>query len=193
MHLYFRVLWVLISSFFKPKISSILETSVLRFKVLPNDLDFNMHMNNGRYLTIMDLGRFDLVLRAGLLQIMLKQKSVPILGSATIRYRLPLMPFQSYELHTRIVSWDDKWAYMEQRFVIADGGKKHGAVAAVALVKGSFYDQRNKRTVPTKDVLDSAGLAVETPEIPEHIVEWQKSEDFLREVTKQEVNNDQAS
>lgn len=184
MHLYFRVLWVLLSSFFKPKISSILDVSVLKFKVLPNDLDFNMHMNNGRYLTVMDLGRFDLVLRAGLLQIMMKQKSVPILGSATIRYRLPLTPFQSYELHTRIVSWDNKWAYMEQRFIIADGGPKNGAIAAVALVKGSFYDQKNKRTVPTKDVLSLAGLAVETPEIPEHIVEWQKSEDFLRNLTK---------
>lgn len=184
MHLYFRVLWILISSFFKPKIGSVLDTSVLKFKVLPNDLDFNMHMNNGRYLTIMDLGRFDLVLRAGLLQIMLKQKSVPILGSATIRYRLPLMPFQSYELHTRIVTWDDKWAYMEQRFIIADNGPKHGAVAAMALVKGSFYDQKNKKTVPTNEVLEMAGLKVDAPAIPVHIAEWQKSEDFMREVTK---------
>ena len=184
MNLYFRVVWVLISSFFKPKILSILETSVLKFKVLPNDLDFNMHMNNGRYLTVMDLGRFDLVMRAGLMKIMLKQKSVPILGSATIRYRLPLMPFQSYELHTRIVSWDDKWAYMEQKFVIADKGPKHGAVAAVALVKGSFYDQKNKRTVPTNEVLAMAGLDVIAPEMPVHIIEWQKSENFLRDVTK---------
>ena len=184
MNLYFRVLWVLLSSFFKPKIVSILETSVLKSRVLPNDLDFNMHMNNGRYLTIMDLGRFDLVLRAGLLQIMLKQKSVPILGAATVRYRLPLDPFQSYELHTRIVAWDSKWAYMEQRFIIADNGPKHGAIAAIALVKGSFYDQKNRKTVPTKDVLELAGLSVESPIIPEHIAEWQKAENFLRDVTK---------
>ena len=184
MNLYFRVLWVLISSFFKPKITSILETSVLRLKVLPNDLDSNMHMNNGRYLTIMDLGRLDLVMRAGLLKIMLKQKSVPILGSAAIRYRLPLMPFQSYDLQSRIVTWDNKWAYMEHRFVIADNGPKHGAVAAIAMVKGSFFDQKHKRMVPTQEVIALAGLEVDAPPMPEHIVEWQKSENFLRDVTK---------
>ncbi len=183
MHLYLRVLWVFISSFFKPKIESILETSVLKFKVLPNDLDFNMHMNNGRYLTIMDLGRFDLVLRAGLIKVMFKQKSVPILGSATIRYRLPLMPFQSYELRTRIVSWDDKWAYLEQRFVIASGPKKD-AVAAIALVKGSFFDQKHKKTVPTSEVLKLANRHMDAPAMPEHIIEWQRSEDFLREATR---------
>ena len=30
-------------------------------RVWPNDLDTNAHMNNGRYLTLMDLGRFDLM------------------------------------------------------------------------------------------------------------------------------------
>ena len=184
MNLYFRVLWVLIASFFKPKISSILDTSILKFRVLPNDLDFNMHMNNGRYLTIMDLGRFDLTLRAGLLQTMLRQKSVPILGSSTIRYRLPLMPFQTYELHTRLITWDEKWAYMEQRFIIADQGPKHGAIAAYALVKGSFFDQRNKKMIPTSEVLSLSGLSVETPPVPAHIEEWQKTEELLRDVTR---------
>ena len=184
MNLYFRVLWVIILSYFKPKITSALETSVLRLKVLPNDLDFNMHMNNGRYLTIMDLGRFDLTLRSGLMQIMLKQKSVPILGSAQIRYRLPLMPFQSYDLETRIMTWDNKWAYMEQKFVIVDGPKK-GAVAAIALVKGSFYDQKIKRTVPTSEVLEMADMVVPAPPMSEHIAEWQKAEEFLRKATSE--------
>ena len=183
MNLYLRVLWVLITSFFRPKIQSILEDSVLTLRVLPNDLDFNMHMNNGRYFTIMDLGRFDLTLRTGLMQIMLKQKSVPILGAGQIRYRLPLMPFQKYELHTKIAAWDDKWAYIEQRFIIADGPKKD-AVAAIALVKGSFYDQKNKKTVPTDEVLKMAGLAEASPEMPTYMAEWQKAEEHLRDATK---------
>jgi hypothetical protein len=32
----------------------------------PNDLDVLMHTNNGRYCSAMDLGRVDLVVRAGL-------------------------------------------------------------------------------------------------------------------------------
>ena len=38
------------------------DASTVHFLVWPNDLDMNRHMNNGRYLTLMDLGRFDLEL-----------------------------------------------------------------------------------------------------------------------------------
>jgi acyl-CoA thioesterase FadM len=42
----------------------LLGESVVRFRVWPGDLDFNLHMNNGRYLTLMGLGRLDLMARA---------------------------------------------------------------------------------------------------------------------------------
>ena len=34
-------------------------------RVLPNNLDINGHMNNGRYLTIVDLALFTLFIRSG--------------------------------------------------------------------------------------------------------------------------------
>mgnify|MGYP003290859366 CR=1 FL=1 len=37
----------------------VLDDSRVCFRVLPNDCDVNLHMNNGRYWTIMDLGRAD--------------------------------------------------------------------------------------------------------------------------------------
>lgn len=182
MNLYFRVLWVLIASFFRPHVTDVLQGGVLRCRVLPNDLDTNGHMNNSRYLTIMDLGRFDLVLRTGLMHMMLKQKSVPILSAAKIRYRLPLNPFQPFDLHTRIICWDEKWFYIEQRFVIITGEKK-GAVAAIALVKGSFFNQQTKNTVPTEDVLRHLHWSGPSPAFPSHIVKWQEAEEALKQVT----------
>ncbi len=183
MNLYFRFLLTLIASLFKPRIVSIMETSVLKFRVWPNDLDFNMHMNNGRYLTVMDLGRLDLILRSGLIKAMLKQKSVPVLGASTIRYRIPLNPFQEYELQTKMVCWDEKWAYMEQRFVIAKGDKA-GAIAAVALVKGSFFDQKARKTVPTSDVIALGNMKDVSPPMPIHVAEWIRSEEHLKEASR---------
>lgn len=185
MNLYLRTLLVFLSSFFKETIRDILEPSILRLRVFPNDLDFNGHMNNGRYLTIMDLGRFDLVLRTGLMKLMLRQKSVPILASAKIRYRQPLLPFQPYDLETRIICWDEKWAYLEQRFVIVDGPKK-GAVAAIAIVKGSFFDKRAGKTVPTCDLMQAIGHDKPSPEFPSHIRKWQEAEEALRDITRSE-------
>src|SRR4051812_35281882 len=82
--------------------------SVLRFRVMPGDLDINLHMNNGRYLSIMDLGRLDIILRSGIHRPMLRRRWTPLVGSETIRFRRSLTLFQRYELHSRLVGWDDK-------------------------------------------------------------------------------------
>lgn len=185
MNLYLRVIIVWIASFFKARMKHIQEVSSLDFRVMPGDLDINMHMNNGRYLTIMDLGRFDFLIRTGLHKLMWTEKSVPILGSAKIRYRLPLMPFQKYKLETEVICWDDKWIYMEQRFIINDNGSKHGAVAAIAMVKGAFHNKSKRETVHSQHLLDTMGEPdAISPPIPTHIEKWMDAEDALKERTK---------
>ena len=191
MNLVFRVLWVLLAAFFRPRLDHVLAPSRLTLRVLPNDLDTNFHMNNGRYLTIMDLGRFDLILRTGLYRLMLRHKSVPILSAATIRYRLPLDPFQRFHLDTRVVCWDEKWVFMEQRFIYADGGRQ-GAVAAIGLVKGSFYDKAARQTLPTQLLLDELGIADHSPAFPPEINAWQAAEDALRAVTSGPADGNRA-
>lgn len=184
MSLFFRTLWVYILSFFRPRITDVLQPAIVDFMVLPNDLDTNIHMNNGRYLTIMDLGRFDLVLRSGILKYMIRQKAMPVLAAAQVRWRLPLQPFQRYTLETRVICWDDKWVYMEQRFIIR-GGKKDGAVAAIGIVKGSFYHNVRKETVPTQEILTIMKMPNVSPPMPDHIREWQSAEEKLKAVTAQ--------
>ena len=58
-------------------------------RVWPNDLDTNAHMNNGRYLTLMDLGRFDLMTQCGLVGVVLRQRWFPIAGFAVRRQKSP--------------------------------------------------------------------------------------------------------
>lgn len=89
------------------------DKSILKFYVLPNDLDINMHMNNGRYNSIMDLGRVDIMLRTGLLKMLYKRKWFGVVGSIHTRFRRPLKLFQTYELHSQIVYWDHKWTWVE--------------------------------------------------------------------------------
>ena len=73
---------------------------------------------------------------------------------------------------------------MEQRFIVVSGAKK-GAVAAIAVVKGSFYDKQRKAMAPTSELLAAMGWQGEAPEPPNHIVKWQEAEDALRLVTKE--------
>jgi acyl-CoA thioesterase FadM len=182
MNLLFRMIKVFISSFFRAKLPTIFSASELYFRVWPNDLDTNLHMNNGRYLTIMDLGRFDLVLRNGLFKFMRLHNSVPVLAAATARFRLSLEPFQRYKLESRVVCWDEKWVYMEQRFIMC-GGDKDGVVAAIGIVKGGFLNRRKKEMVPTEDILKELNFTDKSPQFPPHIKSWAKAEDKLRDIT----------
>lgn len=183
MNLYIRLILVLIKSMWASRID-ILSASTLTFRVLPTDLDSNMHMNNGRYLTIMDLGRINLIIRNGFLRTIIKNTYAPVLGAAQMRFRIQLRPFQKYDLETRIICWDKKWAYIEQKFIIADGPKL-GAVAAIGILKGSFYDPKTKTTVPTDTIIQTLPKSVQknSPEFPDYVLKWIEAENALREVT----------
>ncbi|VAW59157.1 Uncharacterized protein Rru_A1307 [hydrothermal vent metagenome] len=113
MNLYLRLIILIIKTRFKPDLA-FTEKSILKFYVLPNDLDFNMHMNNGRYNNIMDLGRIDLMLRSGAAELLRKKKWFGIVGSMQTKYRRPLKLLQAYELHTQAVFWNEKWIWIEQ-------------------------------------------------------------------------------
>ena len=65
MNLFLRLIRVLLTIRSRGQLAPF-EDSVLTFRVWPGDLDLNVHMNNGRYLTVMDLGRLDLMARTGL-------------------------------------------------------------------------------------------------------------------------------
>ncbi len=171
MNLYFRLILVLIKSYFARPLAP-LATSVLRFRVWPTDLDLNMHMNNGRYLTLMDLGRTDLMIRSGLLKAVLKQRWMPVIAAAMVRYRRSLLPFQPFELHSRVLCWDDKWFFLEQRVV------RDGRTVTIALIKGLI--RRPGGYVAPAEIFEQVlGEPIASPEVPESVHAWLRSEEHL--------------
>jgi acyl-CoA thioesterase FadM len=133
----------------------------LRFHVMPHDLDFNLHVNNARYLSLMDLGRVDLLNRMGMLSLAFRGRWIPILGGVNIRYYRPLFLFQGFDLVTRIVGWDAKWFFLEQRF--EREGKSIATAYARALVRGPAG------SLPSAEILTTLGIALESPPLPEGV------------------------
>ena len=64
MSLYLRLFWTVLALTWRKPIG-LLETSAINLRVWPNDLDVNLHVNNGRYLTLADLGVVTLSGRMG--------------------------------------------------------------------------------------------------------------------------------
>lgn len=170
MNLIFRLLIVLTTAIFRGPLG-LGETSRLHLRVLPNDLDLNLHMNNGRYLTVMDLGRIDFLIRAGSPRLFLRNRWQPLIGGTIIRYRFGLRAFQRFEIATRILWWDEKWFYFEQRVE-----NSHG-VAAIALSKALVRGSAG--TVSPDSVLRSVGIAAERPDPAPSVSEWLAAEDML--------------
>lgn len=138
MNLIFRLIYVYIYSLFRERLSVESSKSVLRLIVLPTDLDLNIHMNNGRYLTICDLNRVDLFIRTGLIRTMRKRKWFPVIAEHTMTYKKSLHPFERYTAEMEITHWDEKYFYMTHTFstgdrVVATGTSK-GAIRSKAEV-----------------------------------------------------------
>lgn len=169
MNLILRMLITLLGSLFRSRLDP-LAVSVVNFRVWPNDLDLNGHMNNGRYLTIMDLGRLDFIYRLGLGRTMLRNRWMPLVASAKVRYRRSLPPLKRYQLHTRLLCWDDKWFIVEQRFMVRE------RAVAIAYVKGLFRSAEGN--VPPAEVLMAVGHTQESPPFPDYIRLWLEAEEI---------------
>jgi len=135
MNLFIRMFILFITSFFKPKLTIIKPKNELGLLVLPNDLDINLHMNNGRYLTVCDLTRVDMFIRTGLAKTMLKEKWAPIISEHTMKYKKGLKLFQKYNLKMEVTGWDDKSFNMVHTFMVKDRVVAEGTSKGVILSK----------------------------------------------------------
>lgn len=152
MNLYFRLFWLLLQSLFaRTPRQDVLGVTSRTFRVLPHDLDLNLHMNNGRYLTVMDLGRFDFMRQTRLLWPCLQRRWLPVLGAAQLVFLRPLKLWQAYSIETEMEYWDDKWFVMRQRFV------SQGRVVAVGRVRGLMRGRQGN--VPPAEILAASGHA----------------------------------
>lgn len=163
MNLYFRLLWLLLRILRLPQ-RGLFDESRVAFRVMPNDCDINFHMNNGRYLSFMDLGRVHLMRQSRLLSAILREQWMPVLAAAEITFVRSLVPLQRFELATRLVSWDEKYFYLEQRFEAGD------RICAHAFVKGVFL--KRGRVVPNQEVVAAIGYRDAPPAMPDELRLW---------------------
>lgn len=142
----------------------VLEEDRLRMRVWPNDIDINWHMNNGRYLGIMDYGRIHLLARTRMLEHIVRSRWMLLVGAVWITYRRSLPLFSSFQLASRTVCWDERWFYIEQTFTGREG------LAAVGWVKGALRGPRG--ILEPQKVIEGVAPGAVSPPMPEAIAAW---------------------
>lgn len=173
MNLYIRLFFAICRGLFKGRIG-LGDTITRTYRVLPNDIDINGHMNNGRYTTVVDLLLMEALLRSKLLIPALKRGWIPAMGGNIVSYRKQLKIFEKYSVSFRMCSWNEKWTFFEYEF----RNTKDQTVTR-GYAKGAFVGKAG--LVPI-DVIEEK-LNVKRPEhiSPSTIPKWLEADNELNQ------------
>jgi len=151
------------------------DSDTISLMVLPQDLDPFLELNNGRYVTLLDLGRYGYGARVGINSFLKKNRwSLTIAGTYN-EYRHRLRLFQKFELKTKIIGYDADWFYFFQK--IERKGKTHMA----SIVKYAFTSKNG--IVKPKEVLAAMGENYDPSELPKWVTEIGKHQVFKKEIS----------
>lgn len=177
MYPWLRLLRTGISLIGAPRIG-ILETTCVRMRIWPGDLDFNLHVNNGRYLTLADIGRMDWFVRSGTLQLARRQNAIPVVADALAKFRRELRLGQTFEIRTRLLGWDERWGFLEHRFY------RDSRVIGVVAVRGVFRGPQGPLDPGT--LLSGMNLRMASPPLPDWLTHWHEGCDALSQLLRAE-------
>ncbi|MBV0893842.1 acyl-CoA thioesterase [Microbacterium sp. NC79] len=137
----------------------------IRLTTLPTDIDILRHMNNGRYLSLFDLGRWDLLVRTGMADVMKKQNWYAVVSAETVTFRKSLELWQRFTVESRLLGHDDRAIYMEHRAVVK------GEIYASVIVRARML-KRGGGTVPHDELFAAVGKPEMIPDIADWVHEW---------------------
>lgn len=147
-----------------------LGTHVSHHVCWPWDLDLFLELNNGRTLTLFDLGRIPLGQRAGLLALLKRERWGLTVAGSVVRYRRRVRMFDRIEMRSRLIGWDARFTYIEQIMLV------RGVVTSQAVLRTAVTDA--KGIVPTQRLIDALAPGLATPDLPDWVQAWIAAEDL---------------
>ncbi|KAK3812829.1 MAG: hypothetical protein J3Q66DRAFT_285997 [Benniella sp.] len=165
------------------------DTSVVRERVWFDDLDLNFHFSNSSYGKNCDYARVKYVTSLfgpSVLPMHPMRRIAFALGGNQMWFKKEITLFQSYEIRTRLLTWNQKWFVIEHRmYTPSKAGAQDRKLCAIGISKfvlkyagGSW---KNK-TIPFLDALEMVGhdvtelRALEARSQDGNVVLWPKED-----------------
>ncbi|KIN74630.1 acyl-CoA thioesterase [Sulfitobacter guttiformis] len=152
-----------------PKLKSLTEEHASQHICWPHDLDAFLELNNGRALTLYDLGRIAMAQRAGLIDVLRRERWGLTMAGSHVRFRRRIRAFERFQTRSRAVCWDQKFIYIEQSM-----WKRNGECASHVLYRAAVTD-KNGIVAPLR-VLAALGQDIPSPAMPDWIMNWTLAE-----------------
>ncbi|CAM3031465.1 acyl-CoA thioesterase [Vibrio rarus] len=147
---------------------TITDKSTSEFYCHPWDLDIFNELNNGRVLTLYDLGRTVLGIRCGLMKALTNNRWALVVAGSSVRYRKRVHMFNKITMHTQCVGFDDKWLYVEQSMWVK------GQPCSSVLIRAGVTSKQGL-VLPTT-VLNAMGETSQFGDLPSWVIQWIDSE-----------------
>jgi acyl-CoA thioesterase FadM len=142
----------------------IFDTHVSRHICWPWDLDPWVELNNGRTLTLYDLGRLPLAHRTGFERLLREKRWGLTVAGSSVRYRKRVTMLSRLTMYTRCLGWDDRFVYMEQSMW------KEGDCTSQALIRSAIVSSAGM--VKPAEMAAAIGVSGESPALPEWVQAW---------------------
>ena len=167
MHLLLRLIVLLTTARKRPRVS-IFDPVSTPMRAMLTDIDIAMHINNGVYFSLFDLGRFELMVRSGAWDVIRKNKWTPVVQAETITFRKSIVLNQRFTQETRLIGMDDRCIYFEQRMVA------NGEIYAQATIATRMVSKRGP--VANEEIIAAVGEDVPADLVlPEWIERWREA------------------
>ena len=140
------------------------ETHVSQHRCWPWDLDPWMELNNGRTLTLYDLGRIPMAVRTGLTGVLRARGWGITVAGNTTRYRRRIHAFARFEMRSRCIGWDARFFYVEQSMWLGETCANH------ILIRKAITSAQG--IVPPAQVLGALGQPAQSPPLPDWAQAW---------------------
>lgn len=142
---------------------------VSRVTCLPFDIDPWRELNNGRTLTLYDLGRIPLTIRTGVAAALRRNRWGMAVAGASVRYRRRVRLFDRLEMRSSLVGRDRRFFYVHQSMWRA------GEAVSAALFRSAVTGATG--IVPPDAVLAALGRPDWNPALPAWVAGWIAAED----------------
>ncbi|SHJ05887.1 acyl-CoA thioesterase [Wenxinia saemankumensis] len=148
------------------------DTHVSHHRCWPIDIDLWSELNNGRTLTLYDLGRIPMARRTGVVDL-LRQKGWGFTVAASFtRYRRRVRIFEKLTMKSRMIGWDRRFFYMEQSMWRADG-----ECTSHVLIRTALVGRGRAGLIPPTALGEGLGVGPDSPPLPDWVTALVGAED----------------
>ena len=113
---FFSLIKAYIASKFSKRVK-IEDETTLSMRCGFSDIDPYLEINNGRYQTLADIGRFNHGFRTGFFSTAKKNKIYFTVAGASMKYRYRIPFGEKFKMTTKIIYVDDKWTYFLHKYM----------------------------------------------------------------------------